>query len=110
MVVASLISNQIIESSNLLARFGSLPAAAPNATSSAAANQSEAGGLSAAEQEATPIEMWAFYKGAWTQAPTAVRQNQQMNLVGRNSLLQPLWGFDSGSNPTGIYAGRTDHG
>jgi hypothetical protein len=54
--------------------------------------------------------MWAFYNGAWTQAPTAVRQNQQMNLVGRNSLLQPLWGFDSGSNPTGIYAGRADHG
>lgn len=110
MVVASLISNQIIESSDLLARFGSLPAAAPNATFSAAANQSEAGGLSAAEQEAAPIELWAFYNGAWTQAPTAVRQNQQMNLMGRNSLVQPLWGFDSGSNPNWTYWGEIGPG
>lgn len=90
-VNTSLLDRRVLERRELVASLGSAPAAAQNS-------------------RLNELSFWAFYNGAWTQGPTAVRQYQQMNLVAKNSLSQPIWGFDSGSDPSWTYWGEIGPG
>jgi len=76
---------EVLERGELLSRFGSAPAGRSN-------------------------QIWAYYNGTWTEAPAAVRQHQQMNLVAKSSLVQPVWLFDSAGSPEWSYWGEIGPG
>ena len=86
-VITGLAEMQALERGELLSRFGSAPAARSNQS-----------------------QIWAYYNGAWTEAPAAVRQHQQMNLVAKSGLVQPIWLFDSAGSPEWSYWGEIGPG
>lgn len=39
-------------------------------------------------------EYWAFYNGAWTQGPSAIFLNKQMNIIVNNDQNQNIWAYE----------------
>jgi hypothetical protein len=96
-VLGYLENGQTLDPQTIIANFGSKPEPSSE-DGSAQSNRDLNPGLAfMAPPPPKGIQIWAFYKNQWTQGPSAIFLNQQMNIAVRNDQTQFLWGYDSNS-------------
>jgi len=95
-VVTTLHNKQALNSQEIMANFGSEPQS--NSATGATGSEQRAYGVYPASASwmviPTGIQYWAFYNGMWTQGPSAVFFNQNMNLLLSNDQAQNIWAYE----------------
>jgi hypothetical protein len=92
-VLGNLGDGQTLDTQGTIAAFGS----EPGTSSDEGAQSNGQRLLFAPPPPPNGIQIWVFYNNHWTQGPSAVFLNQQMNIAVRNGQSQFLWGYDSNS-------------
>jgi hypothetical protein len=95
-VLGNLETGQTLDTQSIIATFGSEPGSSSD-DGSAQSKPISSGLAFAPPPPPNCIQIWVFYNGRWTQGPSAVFLNQQMNIAVKNGQTQSLWGYDSNS-------------